>query len=257
MRKIVHYIKEYEPKVKLLCGCRDGFIRQQGEEITCKRCIKSLKARGQPLKKPREYSNPTQSDMFKPLSKLEWFKIKFHIWVREAKAWFKSNFRAKDKTPVMEGVILSVSIGHKKYSWPDLKLINEDPIHHEEGLGAAWNDPRDLKPGEMMVPTNWKFKGIPQKLVVKSENLTDDFHHGRDPMPNVAGAFIQVMENKMRHELLYGETEKWNESDLPNFDKEIELIGRAGKMAGERNVKTVMDIINSESQSDDGSHARP
>lgn len=117
MRKIVHYVKEYDPKVKLLCGCRDGFIQHNGEDVTCKRCIKSLRARGQPFKRQKEFRDPTQNDLFNHRERFMGFKTKvskiLSIWI----AWFKSKFRRKSKTLYAKEI--SIRIGDKKYSWPD------------------------------------------------------------------------------------------------------------------------------------------
>lgn len=170
MRKIVHYVKEYDPKVKLLCGCRDGFIQHPGDEVTCKRCIKSLKARGQPFRKQKKFRNPLQMDLFGHRERFMGVKTKIGKLVAMGVAWLKSKFGVKK--PYFEDGVVYV---------------------------------------------------VPEHMEIL--NVT---------MSGGAG-----------------------DGGIQDFSKEIELMGKAGKAAGERNVQTVMEIMDREEHSEDGSLARP
>lgn len=95
MRKIMHYIKEYEPKVKLLCGCRDGYTGKR-DDITCKRCIKSLRAKGQLSGNARRFNNESQMDIFKHNGRMRWLRIKIGRLGAIMNGWLKSKFKPND-----------------------------------------------------------------------------------------------------------------------------------------------------------------
>lgn len=85
---IIHYVKQYEPSITLLCGVDNGYHNAKGQKVSCKRCLRSMRAQGLPeyIHMTLDHQDNPQMLLFARKDRFQGFKRLFVMGV----AWIKS-----------------------------------------------------------------------------------------------------------------------------------------------------------------------